>query len=423
MGPIIVIVGMLLMIVIHEAGHFLAAKYFDMKATEAFFGFGPRLWSTTRGETEYGVKAFPLGGYVRIIGMNPFEEIPAEEEHRTYRYKPFWQKTVVVLAGIASHFVIGFFLFYILAVTYNSFEPTLEVANVAQVEVTASGAGDEIPLILEADDEVVSVGGVPLADLATTTDKPPNDVITVVLERDGEEIALETNDNVVATPAYVIGLREGDVLTALDGIALTDWDQFVELVRDRPSADTAITIDRGGEVVTSNVVLAERRLDGEAVGFVGVGPAGSESDVGPVSGLGMAAGDVGEVFLLSLEGLWTMVRNTPDLLGEALGQDASTLDEARPVSVIGIARVANTGIPTAIFVLAYVNIFVGTLNFIPLYPLDGGHFAVALYEKIRGREADVRPLIPVAAGVFIFIMMLGLLGIYFDIVDPIPIPR
>ena len=127
--------------------------------------------------------------------------------------------------------------------------------------------------------------------------------------------------------------------------------------------------------------------------------------------------------MLSLEGLWTMVRNTPELLGAAVGQDASTLEEARPVSVIGIARVANSGVPTAIFILAYVNIFVGTLNFIPLYPLDGGHFAVALYEKIRGREADVRPLIPVAAGVFIFIMMLGLLGIYFDIVDPIPIPR
>ncbi len=422
MGSIIVIVGMLLMIVIHEAGHFVAAKYFDMKATEAFFGFGPKLWSTQKGETEYGVKAFPLGGYVRIIGMNPFEEIPAEEEHRTYRYKPFWQKTVVVLAGIASHFVIGFFLFYILAVTYNSVEPTLEIANVAEIDFTASGASDEIPLMLEGDDQVISVAGVPLAELATTTDKPPNELITVVVLRNGTEVTLETNDNVVATPAYVIGLEEGDVLAAVDGNAIEDWDQFVDLVRARPSTETEITVNRAGATITSSVVLAERRLNGEAVGFVGVGPEGIETDVGPISGIATAAGNVGEFTVLSLEGLWTMVRNTPDLLGAFIGQDASTLNEARPVSVIGIARVA-TGVPMALFVLAYVNIFVGTLNFIPLYPLDGGHFAVALYEKIRGREADVRPLIPVAAGVFIFIMMLGLLGIYFDIVDPIPIPR
>ena len=115
MGPLVVIVGMLLMVVIHEAGHFITAKFFDMKATEAFFGFGPRLWSTTKGETEYGIKAIPLGGYVRIVGMNPFEDVPAEEEHRTYRFKPFWQKAIVVLAGIFSHFVVAFILFYIVA--------------------------------------------------------------------------------------------------------------------------------------------------------------------------------------------------------------------------------------------------------------------------------------------------------------------
>ena len=122
------------------------------------------------------------------------------------------------------------------------------------------------------------------------------------------------------------------------------------------------------------------------------------------------------------KGLWTMVSQADDLVRAAMGQDTEVLETARPVSVIGIARVASD-LYSALFLLAYVNIFVGTLNFIPLYPLDGGHFAVALYEKIRGREADVRPLIPVAAAVFIFIMMLGLLGIYFDIVDPLPLPR
>jgi membrane-associated protease RseP (regulator of RpoE activity) len=105
-----------------------------------------------------------------------------------------------------------------------------------------------------------------------------------------------------------------------------------------------------------------------------------------------------------------------------LGQESDVLQEARPVSVIGLVRVA-TGIEFALFLMAYVNVFVGVLNFIPLYPLDGGHFAVALYEKVRGRQADVRRLLPIAAAVFVFIMAIGVLGIYFDIVDPLPLPR
>jgi len=422
MGPIFVIVGMLLMIVIHEAGHFLAAKYFNMKATEAFFGFGPRLWSMRRGETEYGVKAFPLGGYVRIIGMNPFEDIPPEEEHRTYRFKPFWQKTVVVLAGIASHFVIGFFLFVILFSVWNERSLSLEVGNVSQVSVSASGAVEEMPLLLEIGDNVISVDGVPLDVLGTSADKAPDEVIDVVIERDGEQLTLQTNDNVVVAPSNLIGIQEGDRLVAMDGIAFDDWGHFVELAHDRPGQLTTIAIERDGEVVTNDVVLAERTLDGEVVGFLGVGPGVEETDVSVIGALGKSVVEVGRTTVLSLEGLWTMVRQTPELLGAAIGQDAGPIEEARPVSVIGIARIASD-LYSAVALLAYVNIFVGTLNFIPLYPLDGGHFAVALYEKIRGREADVRPLIPVAAAVFIFILLLGLLGIYFDIVDPIPVPR
>ena len=107
MTAAVMLIGIVLMIVIHEGGHFVAAKAFNMKATEAFFGFGPKLWSITRGETEYGIKAIPLGGYVRIIGMSPGEPVAAEDADRTYRAAPFWQKTIVVLAGIASHFVVA----------------------------------------------------------------------------------------------------------------------------------------------------------------------------------------------------------------------------------------------------------------------------------------------------------------------------
>jgi RIP metalloprotease RseP len=422
MGPIVVIVGMLLMIVIHEAGHFVMAKVFDMKATEAFFGFGPRIWSTTRGETEYGVKAIPLGGYVRIVGMNPFEEVAAEEEHRTYRYKPFWQKSIVVLAGIVSHFVIAFFLFYIVAVTWNSFEPSTEVASVTEVLVTSSGAADALPLMLEDGDEVISVDGVALADLATTTEKPPNVVATVVISRDGAEVAVETTDNVVATPAFLIGIEPGDRLVAVDGNQITDWDHFVEMAHARPAQPTQVQFEREGELLTRDTTLAVRTVDGVVQGFLGVGPAGEEVDIGPLEGVTTAGSLIGETTVLSFQALVEMIRKTPDLVGAAFGQDTAVLEEARPVSVIGLVRVA-TGLEFALFLMAYVNVFVGTLNFIPLYPLDGGHFAVALYEKIRGRQADVRRLLPIAAAVFVFILAIGLLGIYFDIVDPIPVPR
>ena len=119
------------MVVIHEGSHFVAAKYFGMKATEAFFGFGPRLWSTKRGETEYGIKAIPLGGYVRIVGMNPFEEVAPEDEGRTYRENPFWKKSVVVLAGIASHFVVAAILMYGLTLAYGVAETTTEIDRVS----------------------------------------------------------------------------------------------------------------------------------------------------------------------------------------------------------------------------------------------------------------------------------------------------
>ncbi len=420
MGPLIVIVGMLLMVVIHEAGHFITAKMFDMKATEAFFGFGPRLWSMTRGETEYGVKAIPLGGYVRIVGMNPFEEVPPEEEHRTYRYKPFWQKTIVVLAGIASHFVVAFLLFYVYSVTWNTFEPSTEVDSVNQVLITASGATEELALLLEDDDEVVAVDGVPLSDVPTVPSKPPNQVSEVTVVRDGAEIVLETTDDVVPTPAFIIGIEPGDRLVAVDGNPVRDWDHFVDMAHARPAQLTVVETERDGEVRVAEVVFAQREVRGEVIGFLGVAPAGEEVNVGPVQGIGEAAELIRYTTVLSVQALFELVRQTPNLIGAALGQDSAVLEEARPVSVIGLVRVA-TGIELAIFLLAYVNVFVGVLNVIPLYPLDGGHFAVALYEKVRGRQADVRRLLPIAAAVFVFIMAIGLLGIYFDIVDPIPL--
>ena len=123
LGVVIFIVSILAVVLVHEAGHFFTAKAFGIKVEEFFVGFGPRLWSTRRGETEYGVKLLPLGGYVRIAGMNPFQETPPEQFPRTFGAKPIWQRALVIFAGPATHFVIAFALFAIWLGVYGTFSP------------------------------------------------------------------------------------------------------------------------------------------------------------------------------------------------------------------------------------------------------------------------------------------------------------
>ena len=154
-GGILVIVGIIVIVMIHETGHFLAARRVGMKATEFFFGFGPRLWSTRRGETEYGIKALPLGGYVRIAGMSPLEEIAPEDEGRTYQDKPFWAKSLVVLAGSATHFPLAFLLFYLVAsgiglpartTTVESVQATLDDGSATPAAAAGLLPGDTVTL-------------------------------------------------------------------------------------------------------------------------------------------------------------------------------------------------------------------------------------------------------------------------------------
>ncbi len=423
LGPTIIIVGFVLMVVIHEGGHFVAAKYFDMKATEAFFGFGPRLWSTRRGETEYGIKAVPLGGYVRIVGMNPLEEVDPAEEARTYRQKPFWQKAIVVLAGIASHFVVAFVLFTIVTLAYGTYERSTEVREVGDVLVTATAdTSAEIPLDLQPGDVVLRVDGVPLREVDPDATKAPDATVDVQVDRDGSLVTLTTTDLVVPSPAYLAGLESGDVLVSLDGVHIDTWDRFVELAQDRPGRTVNVVVERAGEQRTLQATLATIPGDeGGSIGYLGVSPVVVQHRYGLLAALPQAAATIGETSVYAVQGLWGMVTNFGSILGAAVGRGGDAINQVRPVSVVGLVRIAGP-VQDALFLLGFVNVFVGVLNLVPLYPLDGGHFAVALYERIRGRSADVRKLLPVAAVVFAFIVMLGLLGLYFDIVDPIKLP-
>lgn len=384
MGPFIMIVGIVLMIVIHEGGHFLAAKAFGMKATEAFFGFGPRLWSMQKGETEYGVKAIPLGGYVRIIGMNPFEEIPEEEEGRTYRVAPFWKKAVVVLAGIFTHFVVAFVLLWLVGTVWG--------------------------VVLFDDD------GTPVR---TTSVAAVSQVVP------------GTSD---PSPALVAGVELADVIVETNGAPISTWDDFGEFAESHGGESVIVTVDRDGTIVDLASVLAfvDRPIfmDGELVvgsdgeyvteeiGFFGITPEAARETVGPIAMVSRAADQFGEAVAMSVTGLWEMIIGFPKLVMSLFGGDDEILDTVRPISPIGLVRIAGP-LESTLQLLALVNIFVGVLNFVPLYPLDGGHFAVAAYEKVTGREPKIEKLLPVAAAVFIFLVSLGLMGVYLDIFKPI----
>lgn len=385
MGALIMIVGVILMIIIHEGGHFVAAKAFGMKATEAFFGFGPRLWSTTRGETEYGVKAIPLGGYVRIIGMNPFEEIDPSEEGRTYRVAPYWKKTVVVLAGVVSHFIVALVLLWLVGVVWGT---------------------------IAFDDDGQVIRSTTIAAVSSTvpgTSTP--------------------------SPAEQSGILVGDVLVSTDGMPVDRWEEFTAFARDNGGRLVVIGVDRNGEALDLPATLAivERPVfdengepitdaSGEAVveeaGFFGVTPEALREDQGIIGMIPVAFSQFGEAAVASIRGLWELVIGFPELVASLFGGNDEILDTVRPISPIGLVQLAGPA-ETTLQLLALVNIFVGILNFVPLYPLDGGHFSVATYEKVTGRVPNVQKLVPVAAAVFIFLVSLGLMGVYLDIVKPL----
>lgn len=385
MGALIMIVGVILMIIIHEGGHFVAAKAFGMKATEAFFGFGPRLWSTTRGETEYGVKAIPLGGYVRIIGMNPFEEIDPSEEGRTYRVAPYWKKTVVVLAGVVSHFIVALVLLWLVGVVWGT---------------------------IAFDDDGQVIRSTTIAAVSSTvpgTSTP--------------------------SPAEQSGILVGDVLVSTDGMPVDRWEEFTAFARDNGGRLVVIGVDRNGEALDLPATLAivERPVfdengepitdaSGEPVveeaGFFGVTPEALREDQGIIGMIPVAFSQFGEAAVASIRGLWELVIGFPELVASLFGGNDEILDTVRPISPIGLVQLAGPAEST-LQLLALVNIFVGVLNFVPLYPLDGGHFSVATYEKVTGRVPNVQKLVPVAAVVFIFLVSLGLMGVYLDIVKPL----
>jgi membrane-associated protease RseP (regulator of RpoE activity) len=389
---LVVILGIVVMIFLHELGHYLTAKWSGMKVTEFFIGFGPKIWSFRRGETEYGLKVVPAGAYVRIIGMNNLDEVDPVDEPRTYRQKSFPERLLVVSAGSLMHFAQAFVLLVVLLGVVGF--PGRSIANppdrVSAWEInTVEGDSAAQAAGLEEDDLIVAVDGVPVSRYDELSDAlAPYDVggeVRLTVERDGVERTVEAE--LGPRPAGVPGGEPGS--------------PFLGVGSSKHFSDEPIGL--GTAIV---------RAPGEMLRFTGQ-TFGAMAGFFSPDGIGDFATNVGEA-------------NDRD--SGSGGSGSSADDDGRLISIIGVVQLGSQDVENrGAFLLALffsLNMFIGIFNMLPLLPLDGGHAAMAIYERIRSRpgrtyHADFAKLLPLTYAVVMVLVVLGVTAMYLDIVDPI----
>jgi membrane-associated protease RseP (regulator of RpoE activity) len=390
-----VMFAVIVMIILHELGHFATAKWAGMKVTQFFVGFGPRLWSVHRGETEYGVKAIPAGGYCRIVGMNNLEDVPPEDEPRTFRQKGYWRRLSVAVAGSVMHFIIAFVLLWIL----NGFVGVN----------TGSAYGSALHPNAKA---LVQVGEI-------------------------------TKFKSGPSPAEEAGLKVGDKILAVDGRHFTRWQDLPPYIRARPGQSLTFTVQRGSKVIDLHATPVDGtkvKVDGqpalpghEPTGFIGIGPAFPVVKTNPIAALGRAGRDLGSTTVLTGKALGNLVTfhgmssYGRELTGSAKAPQSP--DSPRLLSPVGLVKVAGTaashGLADVLVLLISINVFVGIFNMVPLLPLDGGYVAIATYEAIRGKirgrryQVDAAKLMPITLVVIMIVVFLGITSLYLDITRPL----
>jgi membrane-associated protease RseP (regulator of RpoE activity) len=398
---LLVIVALVVMVMVHELGHFMAAKLSKMKVTEYFLGFGPRIWSIRRGETEYGVKAIPAGGYVRVVGMTTAETIDPVDEPRSYREATFPRRFLVGVAGSAMHFVMALLLCY----------------------------------------GLLAFAGVPSATSATVG-------------------SLRSFVNATA-PAGASGMKAGDVLVSIDGKNYTNAaTDFVSAIQTHPNQPITVVVRRHGHLVTLHMTPLDGRklktakngatLDpssGPAVGVIGIEVNYTVKNIraNPLVAIprsAMLLGTVtketvigmGEVFSPhSLASFAHQVVTATNKTSDSSSTSSSSSSSSSPqfVSIVGAVQIgseaARHDIVELLLLLIEINLFVGMINLFPMLPLDGGHVVIAIYERIRSRRgrhyhADVTKLMPVAYVFLIVLLAIGLGALYLNILHPVQLP-
>jgi membrane-associated protease RseP (regulator of RpoE activity) len=425
-GVIVFFVGLMASIALHEVGHMWPAKKFGVKVTEYFVGFGRRVWSFRRGETEYGFKAIPLGGYVKLVGMLPplgdtvdgrervrssntgmftqlvadarnaeYELVGPDDAERLFYRKPWWQKLIIMSGGPLMNVLIATVLFAILIMGLGVLTPTTTVEQVSDCVVPADRTSQ-----------------------VCTPDDPES-------------------------PAAAAGLQPGDEIVSFNGAEVDSWPALSTLIRDNDDGRAAIGIIRDGQPMTlqTNTTvsvrpsLEEPRTYLEA-GFLGVMPTQRTVRGGP--------DDVAVTMVSLVKATGEAIKEMPQrMVGVAQAAVGGERKPDSPMSVVGASRVAGElvsdprstwqrRITDVVGLLAGVNLFVALFNFLPILPLDGGHIAGALYEALRRGWArlrgqpdpgyfDVGRLLPVAYAFASVLIVMGVLLVWTDIVNPVRI--
>ena len=441
----------------HEFGHFVAARVAGMKVTEFFVGFGPRVWSARRGETEYGVKAVWAGAYVRIVGMNNLDRVESGDEARSFRAKSYTRKMVVLVAGPAMHFVMAGLLLFAVVMSVGVPPSLADAAGTTPGWTLGTVAAGSAAAAagLQPGDEIVSVDGVAAARFddfsAQVSGLRQNDVAVIYL-REGEQstVSARVGERLTAAGAAAADqLNPGDRIVSVEGLDSNEpprWEQVAAHLRDQPGRPVNMLVAEPGAdapVFVRGVVFADVLHPDDAVsGFFGVSAALKHEPVG-VSDAAVAAGRI--VATVSSD----MVITLPQALAAAVadmfdvfrGGDADTAStpadaggaepqaqQARLLSVYGLARIgadaAEHGLSQALVLLAVVNMFLGVFNLLPVPPLDGGHAAVATYERLRqitdrAYRVDAAKLLPVAYLLVVLLLLIGATALIRDILDPI----
>ncbi len=462
-GPwgLFIIVGLLISVVLHELGHYLTAKQAGMKVTEFFVGFGPKLWSMQRGEVEYGVKALPLGAYVRIIGMNDLEDIDPADEGRTYREKSYWARLRVVLAGPFMNFAIGFVLLTVLFMTFGQATNTGWKVDQAQPGTAAKAAG------LRSGDRLLSLDGKPVSGFEAfgkEIERRAGDPVHLVVLRDGKKVALTATVGWILADsgaAKLAPLATGDQITEVGKTSVASYAAARQLLGDAPKGLTTVQIERDGNAYTTQLHTPIALPADGAHGFLGISASPRIARQGPIQAVGTAGHQFASLIGGSVQALgrffspsglshWTHYVITgsgapsqSSTAGQAalvpIDKGAPAASASQPVSanapennrilsVVGVLRLGSEagaeGAAIVLFLLALINVFLGLLNLVPLPPFDGGHAAVATYEAIReklsGRpyRADMAKLIPVTYAVLVLMGFIFLSSTYLDILHP-----
>jgi len=392
LGWVIFIVALLVSVMLHETGHFVLAKKFGMKVTRYFVGFGPTIWSTWRGETEYGIKALPFGGFVKIVGMHSMDDPDdPEDEPQAFRSKPAWQRILVLCAGSAMHFILALLLVFGLALG----------VGIANDNVTQLGTISPcVPTSLAAYNN--GTCGSP--------DAP-------------------------ASPAKLAGLRAGDTVTAFDGHPVSSFTQLGDAIRAVPPGSSAtITVRRDGKLVTLPIKPAS--VSGRNGSYLGIGPAVLFQVANPLRAIEYSGSTFGQVLVGSAQAVTALPKELPKLFDK----NSSNSSGGQLIGVVGAAEATGTEVASndgwqykvsfVLLLIASLNIFVGAFNLLPLLPLDGGHIAVIIYERIRawlarlrGRPdpglADMAKFLPVSFTLFVLLIALSLALVAANIVNPV----